>query len=78
MSNLDFVLSVNTFVLVLLGFNIFQYFFWTWQVHKLIDKMMSRNFAEYVQATKPLEPDAPKVQLPEEEDILKDLNRMLS
>lgn len=69
---------IEYLVIGLAALNIFQYFFWTWQVHKLIDKIMSRNFAEYVQATKPLEPDAPKVQLPEDEDILKDLNRMLS
>lgn len=58
--------------------NVGQYLFWTWQVHKLIDKLMSRNFAEYIQVTKPADTSI-KVQLPEDnEDQLDTLNRMLS
>lgn len=65
-------------VIGLVTLNVFQYFFWTWQVHKLIDKMMSRNFAEYIQATKPIGVESPKVQLPEDDETLQTLNRMLS
>ena len=65
----------SVIIMLLLGLNLFQYFFWTWQVHKLVDKLMSRNFAEYVQVTKPVEQDVSKVQLPEDDEVLETLNR---
>lgn len=38
-------------VIVILSFlNVFQLLFWSIQNRKLIDRLMSRNYAEYVQA----------------------------
>lgn len=65
--------------LALLGLNVFQMVYWSRQVHKLVDKLMSRNYAEYVQINTP---PLPTVRLPdetivEEKDILAELNGML-
>ena len=64
--------------LTLLGLNVFQLVYWSRQTHKLIDKVMSRNYAEYVQITTPPLPTV-KVEddsLIEEKDVLKELNGM--
>jgi len=46
-----------------------QQWFWSRQVQKLIDKIMSRNYAEYVQASAP--PPAPsRIMVPEEREDL--------
>jgi hypothetical protein len=34
-------------IVALLGLNVFQLIYWSRQVHKLIDKLMSRNYADY-------------------------------
>lgn len=31
----------------LIALNVLQLFFWTWQVHKLVNKLMCRDLAEY-------------------------------
>lgn len=59
---------------------VYQQVFWSRQVQKLVDKLMSRNYAEYVQATKPI---LPKVKVDddsaiEESHILDELNGMVS
>lgn len=62
----------------LLGLNIFQSVYWSRQVQKLVDKLMSRNYAEYVQVTKPI---LPTVRLDDasvdEADVLDELNGMI-
>lgn len=42
----------NIFVFSLLGLNIIQFIFWSRQVQRLIDKLMSRNYAEYIASNK--------------------------
>lgn len=64
----------------LIALNVYQFFFWSRQVQKLVDKLMSRNYAEYVQVTKP---PLPTVQVQddshiEESNILDELNGMVS
>lgn len=53
-------LAVTAFALmtfVSIGMNVFQQIYWSRQTHKLIDKLMSRSYAEYVQVSKqPVEP----------------------
>jgi hypothetical protein len=57
-------------VLALLGVVVFQQIFFLRQIHKLVDKLMSRSFTEYTQAEKPRE--KPKFLLPTE--AAEDLN----
>jgi hypothetical protein len=49
---------MGAIALLLIGLLIYQQWFWSRQNQKLIDKLMSRNYGEYVQATK--EPELPK------------------
>ena len=42
-------------VIVLILLNIAQFFFWSRQVQRLVDKLMSRNYAEYHQLQNPPE-----------------------
>jgi hypothetical protein len=65
----------------LVGLNIFQAWFWSRQNQRLIDKLMSKNYAEYVQ-TNTLAKAYPKSQeqknLEVEPDaVLDELNGML-
>lgn len=67
----------------LLLLNAFQLVYWSRLQTRLIDRIMSRNYAEYVQLTKPDLPKALQVTLPdeslvEEQDVLKALNGMLA
>lgn len=48
--------------------NVFQLFFWSWTTHKLLDKLMSRNYGEYVQVRAPKH-ELPRAQEPEVEDF---------
>lgn len=41
-------------VIALIALNGVQLLFWSWQYHRLIDKIMCRNYAEYVQVKKSL------------------------
>jgi len=72
--------DTQTIVLGLVILNVLQFVFWTWQINKLVDKLMSRNYAEYASVTKPVETSMSSVQLPvkDDDDVLQDLNRMLS
>lgn len=71
-----------TAILLLFTLNLIQFFFWSRKVSELIDKLMSRNYAEYVQTQSLKEPIPDKIVLPtidetEEQDILNELNGML-
>jgi hypothetical protein len=60
--------------------NVFQFVFWSFQLHKLIDKLMSKNYAEYISAQKPqlpvvFTPDPEEIS---EDDVLRELNGALS
>jgi hypothetical protein len=71
-------------VLTLLGLNVFQLLWWSRQMSKAIDKMMCRNYAEYVQSQSLLNSELPpKIVLPseaeeEEDKILNELNGMIT
>lgn len=69
-------------VLVLGGLNVYQFIFWSSQVNKLLNKLMSRNYAEYVSAEKYTPPEPKKItldpDLSEETEILTELNGMLT
>lgn len=65
-------------IVLLGGLNVFQIIYWSRQTHRLIDKVMSRNYAEYVsvekfQATPPpvkKEDTPPAEEKDEELDLL--------
>lgn len=60
-------------ILGLASLLIFQTVYLTMTINKLTDKLMSRNYAEYVQANNPV-PD--KVRLPQEPEPVEDLNTL--
>ncbi len=62
-------------IYALVALLVVQQAYWSWQTHKLIDKLMSRNYAEYVTSKRPL-PLKPVQTEPEisDEEILKELN----
>lgn len=70
---------MSDYILLALGaLNVFQMVYWSRQVQKLVDKLMSRNYAEYVQVNKP---PLPTVKVTddiavEERDVLNELNGM--
>lgn len=51
--------------------------FYMWQVNKLVNKLMSRDFHSYTHTVNPPAPQGFHIQLPQEEehDRLKELNR---
>lgn len=56
-------------ILTLVALVVWQQIFWARQVHDLVDKLMSKSFAEYRQARAPKEPKAPKapvIEVPED------------
>lgn len=48
-------------IIVLAALLCIQQVFWTWQVHRLINKLMSRNYFEY-QTTSNLKPEKKEEQ----------------
>ena len=65
-------------VLGLVGIILIQHLFWTYQTHKLIDKLMSKNFAEYHMIKNPAKIEKPKELDPiEEKELLQQINGML-
>lgn len=66
-------------ILALTALNVIQLTFWSWQCQKLVNKLMSKNFAEYNQVLRPL---PSKIQIPpdnyEEKAVLDELNGMLN
>lgn len=61
----DYLLIVLIFIILM------QAVAYVYTVNKLVNKLMSKNFAEYVQVTKKesFKPSAFTVQLPHEEDL---------
>jgi hypothetical protein len=57
-------------IFVLLGLLIGQQGFYMWQTHKLLNKLMSRNYAEFAQVSRPA-PDmmGMRVESPDIEDV---------
>lgn len=72
-------LSLCLVSLILVGLNIIQLIYWSRQCHKLIDKLMSRNYPEYVQTQNfaaVLPPSPVQEEVPDEQLDL--LNRTLA
>lgn len=69
-------------VVLLSVLNVAQFFFWSMQVHRLVNKLMSKNFAEYnaiISGPEPVAPRPPDLEAEhEEQEILKELNSMVS
>lgn len=67
---------------LLASLNLIQFFFWSFQVHRLVNKLMSKDFAEYNAIVKGPPERTPQVvdfdSVVEEQDILKELNSLLS
>lgn len=69
----------------LLGLNLFQLIYWSRQVQKLVDKLMSKNYAEFVQVENLKSPqpnhrkdvDQELENVHEEQAILDQLNSMV-
>lgn len=70
----------------LIALNAFQLWIWWREIHRLIDKVMSRNYAEYVTSQKFSRPDLPQgpeflaqenSDQNEEQDLLRELNGMI-
>ena len=59
----------SAFILILILANIAQFIFWSIQNQKLVNKLMSRNYHEYEQVTKPQDPRGFKVQIPTDEEL---------
>jgi hypothetical protein len=55
---------------VLVAVIIFQHIFYSWQIHKLVNKLMSRNYFEYEQSLKPQDV---RIKLPTENEVPEDL-----
>ncbi len=65
-------------VVILSAIVVGQQAFYMWQVHKLINKLMSRDFFSYKQTLTPPQPNGFHIQLPDEGiDRLKELNNQL-
>lgn len=78
MASSDMMIVIGVLALL----NVFQLVYWSRLQSRLIDKLMSRNYAEYVQLSKPQPSQGLEVTLPdqsevEEQDVLSTLNRML-
>lgn len=73
---------LESLILILLGLNLVQLWYWSRQTHRLIDKVMSRSYFEFEQA-KALSQEKIKAEAPlvmddkEENDILAELNGMI-
>lgn len=53
--------------------NVFQVAFWSWQVQKLVNKLMSKDFHSYQVSKQPFVPPKPLVGEPIEQEDLRPL-----
>lgn len=58
-------------ILTLFGLLVVQQAFHMWQTHKLLNKLMSRNYAEFSQVSRPPTPDmmGMRVESPDIEEV---------
>lgn len=75
---LAFDLGYTSVTLVLLFMNAFQLWYWSKQNQALVDKVMSRNYAEYVQLNSYRDKLPQESQVPEEPDETADVLRELN
>ncbi len=59
----------DALIFVLLLGNVAQFFFWSYQNQKLVNKLMSRSFYEYEQAKNPPPPRGFEVKIPTDEEL---------
>lgn len=76
------MLQDNWILLALFVMNILQFFFWSRQNQRLVDKVMSKNYADYVQSHAIAQPSDVVVHQAEDlkiedADVLRELNRAL-
>lgn len=60
-----------------IGANIYLIRFWSSQNQKLVDKLMSRNYAEYAYHQKPPEKQLTQEPVVQDDEVLEELNRFL-
>jgi hypothetical protein len=56
-------------IIIMSGVIVYQQIFWSRQVQKLVDKLMSRSYTEYFQTQNP-KPPVERFQIPEEREDL--------
>ncbi len=62
---------IETYLIFLLSsLVVFQHIFWTHQTHKLMDKLMCRNYFEYQQASQAFTPKPVTAREPDPEEDL--------
>lgn len=68
-------------IALLVGLNVWQHWYWSNTTSRLIDKLMSRNYAEYKQVEQsiasPKKPNSYQELDPSNDQILNELNGML-
>lgn len=74
-------LDYSTLVYILLLANVFQFIYWSIDHHKMVNKIMSRNYGELIQAEalknpSPMSSVASEINVKEDE-VLNELNGML-
>lgn len=67
---------------LLVALLVIQQAFYMWQTHKLLNKLMSRNYVEYSQVVNPPQSTGFSIQMPDEgeqvdNDRVKQLNQMM-
>ncbi len=72
----------HVMILCLSILNAVQLLFWTWQIHKLVNKLMCRDFAEYKAVKRgpgPVGvPYVDETSVIQEQEILNELNGMIA
>lgn len=74
---------IEVVVVGLIGLNVFQLWYWSRETHRLIDKVMSKNYPEYVSSVSYLKPkpspgpEVPDIDTIQQQEILRELNGML-
>lgn len=71
------LIILGTCALLLLISNILQFRFWAKQNQALVDKLMSRNYAEYVQANSPVTKPLQFDPIISDDEVLRELNQQV-
>ena len=68
-------------VVLLTGLNVYQLWYWSRQCQRLIDKIMSKNYTEFVQTENLAKPSPPRpnqsLELDPSDPLLDELNSMI-
>ncbi len=63
------MLDASVIILALLALNVFQLVFWSFQVQKMTNKIMSRSYFDYEMVKTPEKPRGFAVQVPSDEEL---------